>query len=197
MDTQDQLYKNSPAIAIERDPQNLWSVLSITENVSIFGYGQDFFSGARVDLLSLIDEQDHDIITRKLGGGILQKKADILLRYRIRSGTSYRWVEDSCHISYHDDGSVQTASSVIWTTSLPLEWTLQVNGANTWNILNSKVRHDILNQLTAVLGYLELSVDLITDPMLIEFTQKEQNAAERIREKLIFTREYQNIGISE
>jgi hypothetical protein len=148
-------------------------------------------------LLSHIHAEDQDLVSRKLGAAILQKKDGVELRYRIRAGSYYRWVEEYCSLSYSDTGDPVQALSYLWISSLPVEWSLLCKGSEIWNTLNSKIRHDILNQLTAILGYLELSTDLITDPMLIDFTQKEQNAAEKIRDRLIFTREYQKIGLLE
>lgn len=62
------------------------------------------------------------------------------------------------------------------------------------NSLNSITRHDILNQLTILLGYLELSKDMITDPTLKEFASREEGAAELIRRQISFTKGYQDIG---
>ena len=63
------------------------------------------------------------------------------------------------------------------------------------NIMSSITRHDILNQLTALLGYLEISQDVCNDPALSEIIHKEQHAAEAIRKQIEFTRNYQDIGI--
>jgi PAS domain S-box-containing protein len=63
------------------------------------------------------------------------------------------------------------------------------------NLLNNITRHDILNQLTALIGYLELSRDDIKDPELLTYVNKEQLAANAIRNQILFTRDYQNIGV--
>jgi hypothetical protein len=192
----DKVIHHAPLIVIERDPCNLWNILKISEETqndcNLSGYLLN-----HEDLLTIIDPQDKDIVSRKLGGGVLAKKPTIELKYRISNGKYYRWVEDYCSILYSASGEVTEVVSFLWMSSLPLEWAMLLNGSEVWNTLNSKVRHDILNQLTAILGYLELSTDIITDPMLIDFAKKEQNAAEKIREKMIFTREYQKIGRSE
>jgi PAS domain S-box-containing protein len=65
------------------------------------------------------------------------------------------------------------------------------------NILSSITRHDILNQLTALLGYLELSQELVTDPEIRIFIEKEETVANNIRRQIEFTREYQNLGVGE
>lgn len=63
------------------------------------------------------------------------------------------------------------------------------------NLLNNVTRHDILNQLTALIGYLEISKDDIKDTRLLTYVTKEENAANAIRNQILFTRDYQNIGV--
>ncbi|HOJ95417.1 MAG TPA: PAS domain-containing sensor histidine kinase [Methanospirillum sp.] len=189
-------YHAAPVIAFERINSDIWKIRNITGNNVKYGILVEP-SDKETDLLPHIHAEDQDLVSRKLGAAILQKKDGIELRYRIRAGSYYRWVEEYCFLLYGDTGDPVQALSYLWISSLPVEWSLLCKGSEIWNILNSKIRHDILNQLTAILGYLELSTDLITDPMLIDFTQKEQNAAEKIRDRLIFTREYQKIGLLE
>jgi len=64
------------------------------------------------------------------------------------------------------------------------------------NILSSITRHDILNQLTGLRGYLELSKHLATDTKLCEFIRKEETAANAIQVQISFTKDYQDIGIN-
>ena len=187
------LFQSAPFIIIERDPDDLWKIIKIygdlqrlEKNLTILDKQDDF--------LARIESNDRDIVSRKLGGAVLAHKSSIELRYRILKGSYHRWIEDYCSLSYNESGDVKEAVSYVWMSNLPSEWAFMVKGSEVWNELNSKIRHDILNQLTAILGYLELSSDVITDPMLIDFAQKEQAAAERIRERMIFTREYQKIG---
>ncbi len=64
------------------------------------------------------------------------------------------------------------------------------------NRFNSVNRHDIMNQLTILLGYLELSHDMVTDDTLKEFLSREEGAAETIRLQVAFTKNYQDVGIN-
>jgi PAS domain S-box-containing protein len=64
------------------------------------------------------------------------------------------------------------------------------------NLLSSVTRHDIINQLLALRGYLELSGDMLDDPVkLAEFVAKEQNIANTIEDQILFTKDYQDLGI--
>ena len=69
--------------------------------------------------------------------------------------------------------------------------------ANTkLNSFNSITRHEILNHLTVVKGYIELSREGIHDPpFLLTSLDKELAAANAIQNLIMFTRDYQNIGI--
>jgi PAS domain S-box-containing protein len=63
------------------------------------------------------------------------------------------------------------------------------------NLLSSITRHDILNQLTVLSGYLSLSEEYTSDEKLLDFIKKETTAAERINQQIAFTKEYQDIGV--
>ena len=63
------------------------------------------------------------------------------------------------------------------------------------NLLNSITRHDILNQLTAILGYLDMMQMKFPDPSLQEYIDKEIHAAHNIQTQIMFTKDYQDIGV--
>jgi PAS domain S-box-containing protein len=65
------------------------------------------------------------------------------------------------------------------------------------NILSSITRHDILNLIMAIRGYLELSEDLITNPELLGYLARENEAVNAIQRQIEFTRYYQDIGVEE
>jgi signal transduction histidine kinase len=62
------------------------------------------------------------------------------------------------------------------------------------NMLSSITRHDILNQITGLRGYLGLSMRKIQDPAILEFVKKADKASESIQWQIEFTRNYQSIG---
>ena len=63
------------------------------------------------------------------------------------------------------------------------------------NMLSSVTRHDILNQLTALRIYLEMSKEDEKDPVILGYINKEDEAAKAIENQITFTRNYQDIGI--
>ncbi|MCU0629809.1 MAG: PAS domain S-box protein [Methanoregulaceae archaeon] len=62
------------------------------------------------------------------------------------------------------------------------------------NLLSSITRHDILNNLTVLLGYLCLIRRKNTDPSLEEYLQRSYGAADLIQKHIEFTKTYQNLG---
>jgi PAS domain S-box-containing protein len=63
------------------------------------------------------------------------------------------------------------------------------------NLLNSITRHDILNQLTALFGYLEISKDLHPDEKTLSYIEREIKVTKTIRRMITFTKDYQDIGL--
>jgi len=63
------------------------------------------------------------------------------------------------------------------------------------NLLSSVTRHDIRNQLTALLSYLELSRMQVADPAEIAHIEKEQAAAHAIERQIEFMKTYEDIGV--
>ena len=63
------------------------------------------------------------------------------------------------------------------------------------NLLNSITRHDILNQLTVLGGYIEMSRELTKDKEMLGFIEHEKKATKAIRNMIKFTKDYQDIGL--
>jgi PAS domain S-box-containing protein len=65
------------------------------------------------------------------------------------------------------------------------------------NLLSSITRHDILNQLMVLKGYLGLSQGVIDKPEILSgYIKKEQLAANAIQNQITFTRDYQVLGVA-
>jgi len=63
------------------------------------------------------------------------------------------------------------------------------------NLLSSITRHDILNQLMALKGYLYLSNEMIENPAtLTGYIQKMEQVANAIEHQITFTKDYQELG---
>jgi PAS domain S-box-containing protein len=117
---------------------------------------------------------------------------------------------------YHKDGTTRWLESVISTVRNRQGVLTGVHGVSRditgrrqtdkalrqahkqLNLLTSITRHDILNQILALKGYLELSGDFLDDPKrLSEFIKKEQTVASTIESHIALTREYEEMGVKE
>jgi len=64
-------------------------------------------------------------------------------------------------------------------------------------LLSSITRHDILNQLTIIVGYQDILEENENDKVKLDYIRKEQNASVKIKDLLHFTRDYQELGLHE
>jgi PAS domain S-box-containing protein len=63
------------------------------------------------------------------------------------------------------------------------------------NLLSSITRHDVLNQITILLAYLDLLKKKNNEPALVPFIEKQVEATQAIRSQIVFTKEYQDVGV--
>ena len=115
---------------------------------------------------------------------------DIEVRFRTWDG-SMRWALVSATIS---DGPDIICTLVDITEHKQAQESLTLANKKL-NLLNNITRHDILNQLSALLGYIDLSRHDTKDPKMLSYIDKEERAANTIRSQILFTRDYQNIGV--
>ena len=64
------------------------------------------------------------------------------------------------------------------------------------NLMSGLTRHDVVNQLMALNGYMELSAEFAQDPKLHQMIKKEQTIVEMIHQQILFTKEYEDMGVN-
>lgn len=111
-------------------------------------------------------------------------------------GTPF-WVSISAHLRRDKGGRYQGTEGIIRdiTERKKMEDALKTS-LNKLNMLSSITRHDILNQVTALRTFLELSREDLKGSPYAEFIEKEDQAAEAIQRQIEFTRYYQDIGVN-
>jgi len=62
-------------------------------------------------------------------------------------------------------------------------------------IVGSITRHDVLNQMTVIIGYNELLGTMVEDPKIKGFLETEKVALGKIRRQFQFAKDYQNIAV--
>lgn len=63
------------------------------------------------------------------------------------------------------------------------------------NLLGNVTRHDVLNQLAVLVGWLGLSADAAKDKKVLEYLNRMKLASETMRTQLEFTADYQKMGV--
>ncbi|MFA6332969.1 MAG: PAS domain-containing sensor histidine kinase, partial [Methanoregula sp.] len=63
------------------------------------------------------------------------------------------------------------------------------------NLLSSITRHDIINQILVLKGFLELLKSKTDDPTLLKYANQSTRAAGNIEHQITFTRDYQDMGV--
>jgi PAS domain S-box-containing protein len=119
-----------------------------------------------------------------------RRVGDIEVEFRAFDGST-RWAL----VSAAETGEPGVICTVVDITQNKLSQDALTQANRKLNLLNNVTRHDILNQLTVLIGYLELSRQDVCDPQLLTYITKEKKAAETIRSQILFTRDYQNIGV--
>jgi PAS domain S-box-containing protein len=135
----------------------------------------------------------HMIETMKNHGGYVQDWEAELVR---KDGTVF-WASISGHLHTDEHGRYQGKEGIIRdiTERKKMGDALKV-ALTKLNILSSITRHDILNQVTGLRTYLELSREDLKGTRFAEFIEKEDQAAEAIQRQIEFTRYYQDIGVN-
>jgi PAS domain S-box-containing protein len=118
------------------------------------------------------------------------------MRLKVRDG-SIRYVTTSSHFYRDTTGNIQGVEGVIHdiTEQRRAEDALRMANKKL-HLLSSVTRHDIRNQLMALMAFLELSLDSIDNPAeLAEFLKKNQKIAETITRQITFTKDYEDLGL--
>ena len=63
------------------------------------------------------------------------------------------------------------------------------------NISTSIARHDIQNKITVLLAYLGRTKKAVTDPLLLDYLNRQEQAAKAIRSEINLTRDFKDMGL--
>jgi PAS domain S-box-containing protein len=160
-----------------------------------------YFNKKREDIIGkkffpLIPQEDHRQVREHFASLTLTNPSGTDTHRIIMPDGTIRWQRWSDRAIFDKKGSVIEYQSVgrDITENKRIEDALAL-ACQKMNLLSSVTRHDILNQLTVLSGYLSLSEEYTSDEKLIDFIKKETTAAERINQQIAFTKEYQDIGV--
>jgi len=130
---------------------------------------------------------------KKQSGAVVDWEAEFVRK----DGTAF-WASVSAHMRMDSAGNFQGTEGIIRDISERKKIEAALKGAvNKLNMLSSITRHDILNQITGLRTYLDLSREDLKGTRFAEFIEKEDQAAEAIQRQIEFTKYYQDIGVNE
>nr|WP_319540407.1 ATP-binding protein [uncultured Methanospirillum sp.] len=184
---------DTPDVISRHDQEFIFSS-STPSSYSLFGLRPSELSGT--SLLHYVHPEDL-LRVKSCGEPLISGPGVCRIRYRLRNHLNeYRWVESVFTSTFRSDNtfSVMMASTREMDTIVRAEQAAR--GANAkLNLLNGIMRHDIMNQLTGLIGYLDILAELVKGEEAELLISKEQNIAARIKYLVDLTRDYQGIGL--
>ncbi|PKL60907.1 MAG: hypothetical protein CVV33_00260 [Methanomicrobiales archaeon HGW-Methanomicrobiales-4] len=165
----------------------------------ITGYGADEFLTQPDLVIRITHPDDRDMMQKHYEMMRTDKTSVHHMDYRIvtKSG-EVRWISHYCQAVFRDDGTWvgRRESKREITIRKQMEQALQQVNLKL-NLLSNITRHDVLNQLTALMGYTDIALEMSENPDLHLVLTQIMKAAETITEQISFTRIYQDIGLHE
>jgi len=165
---------------------------------TMLGYEPDEMPGTDATWRSLIHPGDLGSVEQKIRDHIGNKDAYYSVEFRMRTKEGgWRWILARGKVIERDAAEnpirmVGTHTDITARRQAEQELAL---ANEKLTLLSSITRHDIANQIPALLAYSTLLEKKIADPCVAEYFQKINMAAQRIAAMIRFTREYEAIGI--
>ncbi len=102
-------------------------------------------------------------------------------------------------ISRETGGKAEYALFLMDVTPLFITIDGLARGGKKSSLITSVVRHDIQNQITALLGYIELSLDMVPDDQdeMKTFLERCLQSAITIQRQVTYTREFKELGVAD
>lgn len=176
-----------------------WTMEFVSEGArDLTGYEPEDLTGSvGVVFNDLIHPDDAPQVWKTIHDCVAERKPyTVNYRIKTRSGEE-KWVRGLGRGVYGRDGESCAIEGFIMDITGIKKYQDTISEANEkLNLLNNITRHDILNQLTALLGYIELSREDITDESVRHYFEKMEKIAQTIHEQILFTRDYQQLGVT-
>jgi PAS domain S-box-containing protein len=159
-----------------------------------------YFAKTREEMIGKIFRPNIHPEDRKMVGQFFttltpEHPVDFIEQRIIMPDGGVRWQRWSDRAIFDDAGSLIEYQSVGRDTTMQKqadEALLQAN--RQLKLLTSITRHDILNKVTVVLGYLPLAREKSSDPTVVNYLTKLESVTKDIQDQIEFTRIYQDLG---
>ena len=159
---------------------------------NMLGFDPDGLSGKKIKDFIHVDDIPAltESMNRLLSGGAAKRT---VVRVKHSQGT-WRWMECRGILVIDGQGEKRVVVHATDITDHQESESALELANKKLNILGSATRHDVLNSLTGLFGYLELAESKTSDEMLLRYIRKARIASEVIRKQMEFTKLYQEIG---
>jgi len=188
--------ENANEILYSLTPNGIFTYISpkITE---LLGYEIDEIIGKPSELFIHPDDysRNHEIHIQaiKTGKNIVGNE----FRIKHKDG-SWEWFTQSISPIHDADGNVIRVQGISYVITERRRSEEAIRKANRQlSLLSGITRHDILNRITVILGYLEVAETDFTDPVMAEHIRRMKWATKEIQSQIEFTRVYEQLGSHE
>ena len=189
----------SPAMAFLWKPAKGWPIEYVSENVSQLGYTPAELTRGDVLFSDIIHPDDISKVDEMSRMQRLSGDADLMLEYRVltRSGRTV-WVEERAHVIEDDEGRETQIRGVVIDITARKRAQEALDEANEkLDLLGSITRHDVMNQIGILSGYLSLLEEDEDAGDRSEHLRAARQACRTMTEQLQFAGSYQKAGTKE
>jgi PAS domain S-box-containing protein len=191
------LMENLPGMAYRCRNDEGWTMDFISDGCrNITGYApQELICNRILSYKDLIHPDDRKLVADEVQRGVAEHD-QFHMEYRVisKDGT-IRWLwEQGCPV-YDDEGGLVSLEGFITNITARKKAQENVRLAN-WKLtlLGDLTRHDVLNRVTMISGYLELADRNAEDEKVRRYLENAIVAARSIGEQMEFIKEYQSLG---
>jgi len=169
------------------------TITSISPQIGRYGYSPAEI--VSTNLASFIQEEDLPVVIADFEKTVSTgKPTRTVFRVRDRTGTTH-WFEDNGTAITDASGNVVGISGILRDITDRMKAEDALRHANRQlNLLGGITRHDILNKVSVILGYLEIAKESVKDPEMDGYLEKIESATRAIREQIEFMRLFRDIG---
>jgi len=185
---------DTPDMLSRHDDRMIFSSAT-PSSYSLLGYRPSELTG--MSLLLHIHPDDRSRV-ESLYNPLITGPGVVRVRYRIKHRLGeYRWVESVFSSIFLSGGSFSVMMASTREMDAIVRAEQAARGANAkLNLLNGIIRHDMMNQITGMIGYLDILTEMSEDEDIRRLISKEQDIVSRIRRLIDLTRDYQGIGLN-
>jgi PAS domain S-box-containing protein len=176
--------KNDPLLLVDTSSRRILDLNNAASD--LYGYARGEFLALPLADLFLEPEKYEDLLERQAAGIRMyrQRRKDGAV---FPADISFAYFELKDHIvlllSVHDLSSARETAEALRLANTKL------------NLLIGVTRHDVINNLTVLMGYNDLLKHTVQDTRVLAVLEKEDIALQTIHRQIEFTREYYNLGV--